>query len=45
MKSSIYSGVLAGAGWQWVNLAYLLGGAFLLQQKAIRWHIPGELPR
>lgn len=40
MKSSIYSGVLAGAGWQWVNLAYLLGGAFLLQQKAIRWHIP-----
>ena len=40
MKSSIYSGVLAGAGWQWVNLAYLLGGAFLLRQKAIRWHIP-----
>ena len=40
MKSAIYSGVLAGAGWQWVNLAYLLGGLFLLQQKAIRWHIP-----
>jgi electron transport complex protein RnfD len=40
MKSAIYSGVLAGAGWQWVNLAYLLGGVFLLQQKAIRWHIP-----
>ena len=40
MKSAIYSGMLAGAGWQWVNLAYLLGGLFLLQQKAIRWHIP-----
>ncbi len=40
MQSAIYSGVLAGAGWQWVNLAYLLGGLFLLQQKAIRWHIP-----
>jgi electron transport complex protein RnfD len=26
LKSAIYSGVLAGAGWQWVNLAYLLGG-------------------
>lgn len=40
MKSAIFSGMLAGAGWQWVNLAYLLGGLFLLQQKAIRWHIP-----
>ena len=40
MKSAIYSGMLAGAGWQWVNLAYLMGGLFLLQQKAIRWHIP-----
>jgi Na+-translocating ferredoxin:NAD+ oxidoreductase subunit D len=40
MKSAIYSGMQAGAGWQWVNLAYLLGGAILLQQKAIRWHIP-----
>jgi Na+-translocating ferredoxin:NAD+ oxidoreductase RnfD subunit len=29
-----------GLGWQWVNLAYLLGGLFLLWQKAIRWHIP-----
>lgn len=40
LKSSIYSGVLAGAGWQWVNLGYLLGGIFLLWQKTIRWHIP-----
>jgi electron transport complex protein RnfD len=40
LKSSIYSGVLAGAGWQWVNLGYLLGGLFLLWQKTIRWHIP-----
>ena len=40
MQYPIYSGVLAGAGWQWVNLAYLAGGLFLLWQKAIRWHIP-----
>ena len=40
LKSSIYSGVLAGAGWQWVNFGYLLGGVFLLWQKTIRWHIP-----
>ncbi|MDW2643601.1 electron transport complex subunit RsxD [Citrobacter sp. HN-141] len=40
MQSPIYSGMLAGAGWQWVNLAWLAGGIILLWQKAIRWHIP-----
>ncbi|SQJ42455.1 Electron transport complex protein RnfD [Salmonella enterica] len=40
MQYPIYSGVLAGVGWQWVNLAWLVGGVFLLWQKAIRWHIP-----
>lgn len=40
MHYPIYSGVLAGAGWQWVNLAWLAGGIVLLWQKAIRWHIP-----
>ena len=34
LQYPIYSGVLAGAGWQWVNLAYLAGGLFLL------WQIP-----
>ncbi len=36
----VYGGVLAGLGWQWVNIAWLAGGLFLLWQKAIRWHIP-----
>ncbi|WP_086869357.1 electron transport complex subunit RsxD [Kosakonia pseudosacchari] len=40
LQSPIYSGMLAGAGWQWVNLGYLAGGLFLLWQKTIRWHIP-----
>jgi len=40
MQFPIYSGVLAGAGWQWVNLGYLAGGIFLLSQNTIRWHIP-----
>ncbi len=30
----------AGAGWLWVNLAYLLGGLLLIQQKIISWRIP-----
>ena len=38
MQYPIYSGVLAGAGWQWVNLAWLAGGIVLLWQGAIRWH-------
>ncbi len=40
MQYPIYSGMLAGVGWQWVNLAWLAGGLWLLWQKAIRWHIP-----
>ncbi|WP_312947334.1 electron transport complex subunit RsxD [Superficieibacter sp.] len=40
MQLPIFNGALAGVGWQWVNLAFLAGGLFLLWQKAIRWHIP-----
>ncbi|WNN69877.1 electron transport complex subunit RsxD [Kluyvera cryocrescens] len=40
LNGAIYHGALAGIGWQWVNIAYLVGGLFLLWQKAIRWHIP-----
>ncbi|WP_455915318.1 electron transport complex subunit RsxD [Pantoea agglomerans] len=36
----IYSGVIAGLGWQWVNVGYLVGGLFLLFTNSIRWHIP-----
>lgn len=31
---------LAGIGWEWVNIAYLLGGLILLKLRAISWHIP-----
>lgn len=40
MQASIFRSSLAGAGWQWVNIAWLAGGLLLLWQKAIRWHIP-----
>jgi len=33
-------GHFAGRGWEWVALAYLLGGAFLLARRIITWHIP-----
>lgn len=37
--SPVFDG-LGGAGWSWVNLGFLLGGLFLLQQRVIQWRIP-----
>ncbi|PID42711.1 MAG: electron transport complex subunit RsxD [Proteobacteria bacterium] len=28
------------AGWQWVNLAFLAGGLYLISRKIITWHAP-----
>ncbi|MDP3814048.1 RnfABCDGE type electron transport complex subunit D [Pseudomonas sp.] len=33
-------GGVGGRGVEWVNLAFLAGGLFLLQQKVIRWQAP-----
>ena len=33
-------GFIAGAGYEWVNLAFLLGGIFLLFRKVFTWHAP-----
>ncbi|MFM2590599.1 electron transport complex subunit RsxD [Vibrio sp. TBV020] len=33
-------GGLAGIGWEWVNLAYLIGGLVLIKVRVINWHIP-----
>ncbi len=33
-------GALGGKGWQWINLAYLAGGIWLLRRGVIQWHIP-----
>ena len=30
----------AGAGWEWVNLGFLLGGCFLLYRRVFTWHAP-----
>lgn len=39
LQSPIF-GEFAGIGWQWVNVAYLLGGIYLLKSRIINWHIP-----
>ncbi|MBL4781834.1 MAG: electron transport complex subunit RsxD [Porticoccaceae bacterium] len=30
----------AGYGWEWVNIAFLLGGCYLLARKVFTWHAP-----
>jgi len=36
-------GELAGKGFEWVSIAFLLGGLFLVQKKIINWHIPAAI--
>lgn len=33
-------GLWAGVGWEWVNLAFLAGGAWLLYRRIFTWHAP-----
>jgi electron transport complex protein RnfD len=34
------NGLLAGPGWEWINIAFLVGGLILLFTRTISWHIP-----
>ncbi|BFM06386.1 electron transport complex subunit RsxD [Halioxenophilus aromaticivorans] len=34
------NGWIAGAGWEWVNAGFLLGGAYLLWRGIFSWHAP-----
>lgn len=34
------SGQWAGAGWEWANIGFLIGGIFLLTQRVFTWHAP-----
>ncbi len=33
-------GLIGGAGWEWVNLGFLLGGLWMLKLRVIQWRIP-----
>ncbi|MEQ1439376.1 RnfABCDGE type electron transport complex subunit D [Fontimonas sp. SYSU GA230001] len=33
-------GLVAGRGWEWIALAWLAGGIYLLWRRTIRWQIP-----
>jgi Na+-translocating ferredoxin:NAD+ oxidoreductase subunit D len=38
--ASALFGHFGGRGWEWINLATLAGGVWLLALRIIRWHIP-----
>lgn len=39
-NSVLANGRFAGQGWEWVNLAFLGGGVYLLYKKVFTWHAP-----
>ncbi|MCV9877387.1 electron transport complex subunit RsxD [Brenneria izbisi] len=39
-QQPLFATAMAGIGWQWVNIGFLIGGVFLLARGTIRWHIP-----
>jgi len=36
-------GSIAGVGWEWINLAFMLGGIFLIYKGIISWRIPAAM--
>ncbi len=40
IKESPQFSAIAGKGWEWVNLAYLIGGLGLIKLRIIQWYIP-----
>jgi len=40
IQSSEIFGIVSGTGFEWVNLAFLVGGLWLIKQKIISWQIP-----
>lgn len=39
-QQPVFDGRWAGAGWEWVNIAFLIGGIYLLYKKVFTWHAP-----
>jgi electron transport complex protein RnfD len=37
---TLSAGKIAGAGWEWANAGFLIGGIFLLYKRVFTWHAP-----
>jgi electron transport complex protein RnfD len=40
ITSSPIFGMIGGTGWEWINIAFLAGGLWLIRKKIISWHVP-----
>jgi electron transport complex protein RnfD len=40
ISTSPVFGLVGGAGWEWINFLFMLGGIYLLARGVIKWHIP-----
>ncbi|AHK79947.1 electron transporter RnfD [Ectothiorhodospira haloalkaliphila] len=40
IQASPFFGAVAGRGWEWINLFFLLGGLWLIRRRVITWHVP-----
>jgi len=36
-------GAMGGSGWEWVNIAFLGGGLWLMYKNIISWHVPAAM--
>jgi len=42
-SSATLFGNIAGYGWEWINIMFLIGGLILIFIKVISWHIPAAM--
>lgn len=40
MHANNIFGLLGGRGWEWINIAFLAGGGWLLLRRVVRWRLP-----
>ncbi|AEW44496.1 putative NADH:ubiquinone oxidoreductase, subunit RnfD [Serratia symbiotica str. 'Cinara cedri'] len=40
LQQPLLSGLIAGIGWQWINIGFLFGGLCMMTARLIHWHIP-----
>ncbi|MDH5179056.1 MAG: electron transport complex subunit RsxD [Gammaproteobacteria bacterium] len=38
-----FMGQIAGYGWEWINILFMFGGAWLIVRRIITWHIPAAM--
>ncbi|OBU02677.1 electron transport complex subunit RsxD [Morganella psychrotolerans] len=43
LSQPVLQGSVAGIGWQWINIGYLIGGCILLNRRVIAWQVPGAM--